>query len=153
MDITDIETNIQSALDTAGLNNVLVQQHFTASHDDTSRIYFDRSKDPPRLDYSVVTVKRTGSERFASNQVLELGRIDVEVYLAINEADNSEATMRQNVDTVTDTLDSQLTITSEVDRTFPPVATGLTQTNVKGFKCFKAIVSQSFEVMKTVTYS
>ena len=152
MNLTAIETSVKSALDTAGLVNVLTQQHYTASQDKVAELYMDRDLDPVRLSYMVVTVKRTGSERFASCQVLELGKVDVEIFLAINEKDNTEALMRQRVDTVVDTLDTLFTYSDEVDRTFAPIATDHVQTNVKGFTCFKALVSQAFEKPKTVVY-
>lgn len=153
MNIEGIESVVQTALKAAGFVNVLTQDHVTDSPEQVTDLYFDKSQDPPRVDYLVVRVSREGSDRFASHQVLEFGRVDVDVYLQKNEQANTEAEMRQHVDDVCDALDELLTYSGEVDRTFPPVASSIFETDVKTDKCWKALVSQRFEVPKQVTYS
>lgn len=153
MDISAIEATVKTALETAGLSQVLTQKHVKMLNRDSKDLIFDKSVDPPRVDFLIVTVKRTGSERYASNQVLEIGSVNVEVFLGINEGDDTEATMRQRVDDVMDTLDSQLYYSGGAVRTLSAVASDHIQTEVKGFKVFKALVSQTFEVSKTVNYS
>jgi hypothetical protein len=153
MDIEDIEGVVQAALLTAGFPNVLTREHSTDSLDQVKDLYFDKTQDPPSINYLIVTVKRDGSERYASSQVLELGHVDVQIFLAANEDRNNEAEMRQNVDTVVDVLDTLFTFSFEVDRSFPPVASSINLTNVKGFSSYKALASIRFEKPKTVVYN
>jgi len=153
MDIQGIEATVAAALVTAGFSQVLTQKHVSILNRDWKDLMFNKSQDPPRVDYLVVTVKRTGTERFASSQVLEIGTVDVQVWLGINENDDTEAEMRQNVDGVMDVLDAQLFYSGDAARTLPAVVSDSVRTETKGFKVFRALVSQSFEVMKQVNYS
>ena len=153
MDIQGIEATVAAALVTNGFGQVLTQQHVSILNRDWKDLMFDKSQDPPRVDYLVVTVKRIGTERYASNQVIEVGTVDVQVWLGINENDDTEADMRQRMDSVMDTLDTQLFYSGDAARTLPAVTSDYVKTETKGFKVFRALVSQSFEVMKTVSYT
>lgn len=150
MDIDAIETDIQTALTTAGIANPILQRHYSMTFDEVRDVYLDKTKDAPRLNFCVINVFRTGSERYASYQVLEYGRVDITYYIAINEDQNTHLKAREDLDTIVDTLDDKFTYGDEVDRTLPPISSGLSETNIKGFQVWTAVVSQNFEVPKTV---
>lgn len=152
MDLLTIENNVISALDTAGIPNPINQTHYSVSNDDVADVYYDKTKDPPRLNFCVVNAYRANSERFACGQVLDTSIINVRYYIAINDAVNTHQKMRLDVDTIIDTLDTVFTSNGIVDASQPPQVGEPEEIEIKGFRCLGILITQSVEEMRVVEY-
>lgn len=152
--LTSIQSATKTALETAGLTNVITQRIYPTSIDQVKDQWFDKSQDPPRINFTHVEAISTRIDRRASKQNHEYGQLTITYVLAVNDNANTRQKFNDDMYTILTTMGTFFNFAGDlVDMCFPPSASQPVEKDVLGYACLQSTVTLTFMKPLSVSYT